>query len=67
MFTQPDLTCRVKRLAYMGAVHREPKLGEMEVVARMMQMLSISALIYIPETEMGECEWPMNRNDMRVL
>ena len=69
MFARPDLARRVQRLAYTGAVHRDPEPGDTEVVARMMRMLlnlkdlSISASIYIP----GACEWPVNRDDVRIL
>lgn len=69
MFARPDLARRVQRLAYTGAVHRDPEPGDTEVVARMMRMLlnlkdlSISASIYIP----GAREWPVNRDDVRIL
>jgi hypothetical protein len=71
MFARPDLARRVQRLAFTGAVHREPELGDTELVARMMKLLvnlkdlCISSSTYIPET--GEREWPVNRDDVRIL
>ena len=71
MFARPDLARRVQRLAFTGAVHREPEPGDTELVARMMKLLvnlkdlCISSSFYIPET--GEREWPVNRDDVRIL
>jgi hypothetical protein len=71
MFARPDLARRVQRLAFTGAVHREPEPGDTELVARMMKLLGnlkdlcISSSIFLPET--GEREWPVNRDDVRIL
>ena len=71
MLARPDLARRVQRLAYTGAVHREPEPGDAEVVAGMMKLLvnlkdlSISASIYIPRT--GARAWPVGRDDARIL
>jgi hypothetical protein len=80
MFARPDLARRVQRLAFTGAVHREPEPGDTELVARMMKLLvnlkdlCISSSIYIPDssTRTGgeperEREWPVNRDDVRIL
>jgi hypothetical protein len=76
MFARPDLARRVQRLAYTGAVHREPEPGDTEVVARMMKLLvnlrdlSIPTSIYMPETGGGSGgvrEWPVSRDDVRIL
>jgi len=71
MFARPDLARRVQRLAFTGAVHREPEPGDTESIARMMKLLvnlkdlCISSSIYLPET--GDREWPVNRDDVRIL
>ena len=71
MFARPDLARRVQRLAFTGAVHREPEPGDTELVARMMKLLvnlkdlCISSSIYIPKT--GTREWPVNQDDVRIL
>lgn len=75
MFARPDLARRVQRLAFTGAVHRGPEPGDTELVAGMMKLLvnlkdlCISSSIYIPETTTGEPEreWPVNRDDVRIL
>jgi hypothetical protein len=73
MFARPDLARRVQRLAFTGAVHREPEPGDTELVARMMKLLvnlkdlCISSSIYIPKTGEPEREWPVNRDDVRIL
>ena len=79
MFARPDLARRVQRLAFTGAVHREPEPGDTDVVAGMMKLLvnlkdlCISSSIYIPETRGGASggagagEWPVNRDDVRIL
>jgi hypothetical protein len=79
MFARPDLARRVQRLAFTGAVHREPEPGDTDLVAGMMKLLvnlkdlCISSSIYIPETGTGtgtgerEREWPVNRDDVRIL
>jgi len=81
MFARPDLARRVQRLAYTGAVHREPEAGDTDVVARMMKLLvnlkdlSITSSNYIPETGPGPGtgepgsvrEWPVSRDDVRIL
>jgi hypothetical protein len=57
MLARHDLARRVQRLAFTGAVHREPELGDTDVVAAMMKLLEnlkdlcISASIYLPGTE----------------
>ena len=71
MFARPDLARCVRRLAFTGAVHREPEPGDTDEVARMMKLLvnlkdlSITASIYMPKT--GEREWPVGRDDVRIL
>ena len=67
MFARPDLARRVQRLAFTGAVHREPEPGDTELVARMMKLLvnlkdlSISPSIYIPpETTGGQGQSPQS-------
>jgi len=73
MFARPDLARRVQRLAFTGAVHRQPEPGDTELVVRMMKLLDnlkdlcISSSIYIPETGEREREWPVNRDDVRIL
>ncbi|KAH9964998.1 hypothetical protein BC827DRAFT_905633 [Russula dissimulans] len=57
MIARPDLARRVQRLAFTGAVHREPEVGDTEVVGRMMRLLvnlkdlSISASRFDPGPE----------------
>jgi hypothetical protein len=71
MFARPDLARRVQRLAFTGAVHREPEPGDTELVAKMMKLLvnlkdlCISSSMYIPKT--GGREWPVSRDDVRIL
>ncbi|KAH9970292.1 Gpi16 subunit, GPI transamidase component-domain-containing protein [Lactifluus volemus] len=53
MIARPDLARRVQRLAFTGAVHREPEPGDTDTVAQMMKLLvnltdlSISQSIHI--------------------
>lgn len=71
MRARPDLARRVQRLAFTGAVHREPEPGDTDVVAGTMKLLenlrdlSISASIYVPGT--AERDWPVSRDDVRIL
>jgi hypothetical protein len=56
MIARPDLARRVQRLAFTGAVHREPEEGDTEVVGQMLRLLvnlkdlSISASIFHPDS-----------------
>lgn len=77
MFARPDLARRVQRLAFTGAVHREPEPGDTDLVARMMKLLvnlkdlCISPSIYIPDAgepeREREREWPVNQEGVRIL
>ncbi|KAI9510155.1 hypothetical protein F5148DRAFT_1182054 [Russula earlei] len=72
MIARPDLARRVQRLAFTGAVHREPEPGDTDVVAKMMKLLvnlrdlSISPSINHRREE-GERPWPVHHDDVRIL
>jgi hypothetical protein len=69
MLARPDLARRVQRLAFTGAVHREPEPADTDVVAQMMKLLvnlkdlSISASYYCPTGD----KWPVHHDDVRIL
>ena len=71
MIARPDLAGRVHRLAFTGAVHREPEPGDTDVVAQMMKLLvnlkdlSISSSFY--PRQAGEHPWPVCHDDVRIL
>lgn len=71
MLARPDLARRVRRLAFTGAVHREPESGDTDVVAETMRLLvnlkdlSITASIHIRRA--GERPWPVHHGDVRIL
>jgi len=75
ILARPDLARRVQRLAFTGAVHREPEPGDTDVVAQMMKLLvnlkdlSISASYYLPEgpAGAGAGKWPVQHDDVRIL
>ena len=65
MFARPDLARRVQRLAFTGAVHREPEPGDTELVARMMKLLvNLKDLCIYPWTGPGES---VDIDDVRIL
>jgi hypothetical protein len=71
MIARPDLARRVQRLAFTGAVHREPEPEDTDVVAKMMRLLvslkdlSISLSIHAPRP--GERQWPVHHDDVHIL
>jgi hypothetical protein len=71
MIARPDLARRVQRLAFTGAVHREPEPGDTDTVAQMMKSLvnltdlSISQSIHLRQP--GERPWPVDYDDVRIL
>jgi hypothetical protein len=71
MIARPDLARRVQRLAFTGAVHREPEPGDTDVVAQMMKLLvnlkdlSISSSIH--HRQPTERPWPVHHDDIRIL
>ena len=71
MIARPDLARRVHRLAFTGAVHREPEPGDTDVVAQMMKLLinlkdlSISPSFYLRRAD--ERPWPVHHDDVRIL
>ncbi|KAI0287504.1 hypothetical protein B0F90DRAFT_1223205 [Multifurca ochricompacta] len=71
MIARPDLARRVHRLAFTGAIHREPRSGDKEMVGRTMKLLinlkdlSISSSIYIRQE--GEKPWPVHHDDVGIL
>ncbi|KAI9436595.1 hypothetical protein H4582DRAFT_2078211 [Lactarius indigo] len=71
MLARPDLARRVQRLAFTGAVHREPEPGDTDVVAETMRLLvnlkdlSITASNHIRLAE--ERPWPVHHDDVRIL
>lgn len=71
MLARPDLARRVQRLAFTGAVHREPEPGDTDVVAETMRLLvnlkdlSITASNHIRRAE--ERPWPVHHDDVRIL
>jgi len=82
MIARPDLARRVQRLAFTGAVHREPEEGDTEEVGRMMRLLvnlkdlSISESRFHPcllpsslldASAAGPLRWPVHHDDVRIL
>jgi hypothetical protein len=71
MLARPDLARCVQRLAFTGAVHREPEAADTDVVAEMMRLLvnlkdlSITASMYLRRA--GEQPWPVHHDDVRIL
>ncbi|KAI9436416.1 hypothetical protein BJY52DRAFT_1328970 [Lactarius psammicola] len=71
MLARPDLAKRVRRLAFTGAVHREPEPGDTDLVAETMRLLvnlkdlSITASIHIRRSD--QRPWPVHHDDVRIL
>lgn len=71
MLARPDLARRVKRLAFTGAVHREPEAEDTDVVAETMRVLvnlkdlSITSSMHLRRA--GERPWPVHHDDVRIL
>jgi hypothetical protein len=71
MLARPDLARCVQRLAFTGAVHREPEAADTDVVAETMRLLvnlkdlSITASMYFRRAE--ERPWPVHHDDVRIL
>ena len=71
MLARPDLARRVQRLAFTGAVHREPEAADTDVVAETMRVLvnlkdlSITASNHLRRA--GERPWPVHHDDVRIL
>ena len=71
MLARPDLARRVQRLAFTGAVHREPEAADTDVVAETMRILvnlkdlSITAPTHLRRA--GERPWPVHHDDVRIL
>ena len=71
MLARPDLARRVQRLAFTGAVHREPEAADTDVVAETMRLLvnlkdlSITASNHLRRA--GERPWPVHHDDVRIL
>ena len=71
MLARPDLALRVQRLAFTGAVHREPESADTDTVAETMRLLvnlkdlSITASIHIRPS--GKRPWPVHHDDVRIL
>jgi hypothetical protein len=71
MLARPDLARRVHRLAFTGAVHREPKDADTDMVAETMRLLvnlkdlSITASIHL--RRVGARPWPVHHDDVRIL
>lgn len=71
ILSRPDLARRVQRLAFTGAVHREPEAGDTDMVAETLRQLvnlkdlSITASMHIRCA--GERPWPVHHNDVRIL
>jgi hypothetical protein len=71
MLARPDLARYVQRLAFTGAVHREPEPADTDMVADMMRLLvdlkdlSITASIHFRRA--GERPWPVYHDDVRIL
>jgi hypothetical protein len=71
MIARPDLARRVQRLAFTGAVDKEPEPGDTDTVAQMMKLLvnltdlSISQSIHIRQPD--KRPWPVDYDDVRIL
>ncbi|KAF8265565.1 hypothetical protein EI94DRAFT_1804220 [Lactarius quietus] len=71
MLARPDLARRVQRLAFTGAVHREPEPADTDVVAETMRVLvnlkDLSITESIHSRAVGERQWPVHHDDVRIL
>ena len=71
MLARPDLAQRVHRLAFTGAVHREPEPADTDTVAETLRLLvSLKDLSITPSMHLrraGERPWPVHHDDVRIL
>jgi hypothetical protein len=71
MLARPDIARRVQRLAFTGAVHREPEAADTDLVAETMKVLvnlkdlSITASNHLRRA--GDRPWPVHHDDVRIL
>ncbi len=69
MIARPDLARRVQRLAFTGAVHREPEPTDTGLVAQMMRLLvNLKDLSISPSIHQARAgPWPVHQDALRIL